>query len=91
MYNDYCKTDACCVPVTLDSMKNIVIEIHDHAMKERKMAFDIYKNLFGEIPNDKIYGNDNNEIECAFDVLVNINEIERDTLEALNAVIGRIG
>ena len=89
MYNDTCKTDSCCVPEPVASMKNIVIEIHDHAMKAREMSFDIYKKLFGEIPSEKIY--DKNEIECAFDALVDINRIEMDTLEALYAVIGRIG
>ena len=89
MYNDTCKTDACCAPEPVASMKNIVIEIHDHAMKAREMSFDIYKKLFGEIPSEQIC--DKNEIECAFDALVDINRIERDTLEVLYAVIGRIG
>ena len=89
MYNDACKTDACCAPEPVDSMKNIVIEIHDQAMKARQMAFDIYKKLFGEIPSDQIC--DKNEIECAFDALVGISRIEGDTLEVLYAVIGKIG
>ena len=89
MYNDACKTDACCAPKPVDSMKNIVIEIHDHAMKARQIAFDIYKKLFGEIPSDQIC--DKNGIECAFDALVDINRIEVATLEVLYDVIGRIG
>lgn len=89
MCNDACKTDACCVPEPVASMKNIVIEIHDHAVKARQIAFDIYKKLFGEIQSEQICYK--NEIECAFDALVDINRIERDTLEVLFAVIGRIG
>ena len=43
MYNDNCKQEGCSVPGTVDSMKNVILEIHDHAMKAREMAFDIYK------------------------------------------------
>ena len=87
MYNDNCKQEGCSVPVPVDSMKNVILEIHDHAMKAREMAFDIYKKLFGTMPSDS----DNPKIECAFDALIDINRIEKDTLEALYAVIGRIG
>lgn len=89
MYNDNCKTDApCCdVKVPVDSMKNTIMEIHDHAMKAREMAFDIYKKLFGTMPSDP----DNPKIECAFDALIDINRIERGTSEILCAVIQRIG
>lgn len=89
MYNDTCKTDACCAPEPIDSMKNIVIKIYDQAMKTRQVAYDIYKKLFGEIPSDPIC--DKNEIECAFDTLVDISRTEGVTLEILHAVIGRIG
>lgn len=89
MYNDNCKTDAtcCAVQAPADSMKSTICEIHDHAMKAREMAFDIYKKLFGTMPSDP----DNPKIECAFDALNGINRIEKDTLEILCAVIQRIG
>ena len=89
MYNDTCKTDACCVPEPVDSMKNVILEIHDRAMKAREMAFDIYKKLFGESPSDQIC--DKNEIKCAFDALGDINRMEKETLDVLYAVIERIG
>lgn len=87
MYNDDCKTDACCAPKPADSMKNVILEIHDSAMEARQMAFDIYKKLFGEIKDEGVEG----EVNCAFDVLGKINRMEKETLEALYAVIERIG
>ena len=89
MYNDNCKPEGCSVPVSTDSMKNLILEIHDRAMKARQMAFDIYKKLFGESPSDQIC--DKDEIECAFDALGKINRMEKETLEVLYAVIEKIG
>ena len=88
MYNDNCKQEGCSVPVPADSMKNVILEIHDRAMKAREMAFDIYKKLFGTIPSDVVEGE---SVGCAFDALFDINGIEKDTMEVLYAVIGRIG
>ena len=88
MYNDNCKQEGCSVPVPVDSMKNVMLEIHDQAMKARQMASDIYKKLFGTIPSDVVEGE---SVGCAFDALFDINGIEKDTLEVLYAVIGRIG
>ena len=90
MYNDNCKQEGCVAPVPVDSMKNVILEIHDHAMKARQMAFDIYKKLFGAIPGDVGVDKDK-AVGCAFDALFDINGIEKDTLEVLYAVIGRIG
>ena len=90
MYNDNCKQEDCAVPVPVDSMKNVILEIHDHAMKARQMAFDIYKKLFGAIPDDVGVDKDK-AVGCAFDALFDITGIEKDTLEVLYAVIGRIG
>ena len=90
MYNDNCKQDGCVAPAPVDSMKNVILEIHDHAMKARQMAFDIYKKLFGAIPDDVGVDKDK-AVGCAFDALFDINGIEKDTLEVLYAVIGRIG
>ena len=90
MYNDNCKQEGCSVPVPVDSMKNVILEIHDHAMKARQMAFDIYKKLFGVIPNDVGVDKDK-AVGGAFDALFDINGMEKDTLEVLYAVIGRIG
>ena len=87
MYNDNCKTELCNDSGPVDSMRNIVGEIHDHAMKARQMAFDIYKKLFGEIKDEGV----EREVNCAFDALVNINRMEKETLEVLYAVIERIG
>lgn len=87
MYNDNCKQECCVAPVPVDSLKNVILEIQDNAFKAREMAFDIYKKLFGTMPSDP----DNQKIECAFDALIDINRIERDTLETLCAVIQRIG
>ena len=90
MYNDNCKQEGCSVPVPVDSMKNVILEIYDHAMKARQMAFDIYKKLFGAIPGDVGVDKDK-AVGCAFDALFDINGMEKDTLEVLYAVIGRIG
>ena len=88
MYNDNCKPEGCAVPAPVDSMKNIVAEIYDCAVKEREMVFDIHRKLFGKIPIDV---NDDKEVGCAFDALIDINRIETETLEVLYVVIGRIG
>ena len=90
MYNDNCKQEGCSVQVPVDSMKNVILEIHDHAMKARQMAFDIYKKLFGAIPDDVgVYKE--KAVGCAFDALIDICRIEKETLEVLFAVIERIG
>lgn len=88
MYNDNCKPEGCAVPAAVESMKNIVVGIRDHAVKAREMAFVIHKKLFGTIPIDV---NDDKEVGCAFDALIDICRIEKETLEVLYAVIERIG
>ena len=88
MYNDKCKPDVCAVPEHVDSMKDIVVGIHNSAVKAREMAFVIHKNLFGTIPTDV---NDDKEVGCAFDALIDICRIEKETLDVLYAVIERIG
>ena len=88
MYNDNCKQEGCAVPVPVDSMKNVILEIHDHATKAREMAFDIHKKLFGTLPSS---AEDGENIDCAFDAITDIKRIEIDTLDVLYAVIGRIG
>ena len=88
MYNDNCKQEGCAVPVPVDSMKNVIVEIQDNAFKAREMAFDIYKKLFGTLPSS---ADDGAKIDCAFDALADIKRIEMDTLEVLYSVIGRIG
>lgn len=88
MYNDNCKQEGCSVPVTVDSMKNVIVEIQDNAFKAREMAFDIYKKLFGTLPSSV---EDGAKIDCAFDALTDIKRIEIETLDVLYAVIGRIG
>ena len=90
MYNDNCKQEGCVAPVPVDSMKNVILEIHDHAMKARQMSFDIYKKLFGATPEDVCVDKDR-AVGCAFDALADIKRIEMETLEVLYAVIGRIG
>ena len=90
MYNDNCKQEGCAVPVPVDSMKNVILEIHENAVKAREMAFDIYKNLFGTgtLPSSVEAGA---KIDCAFDAITDIKKIEIETLEVLYSVIGRIG
>ena len=88
MYNDNCKQDGCVAPVPVDSMKNVILEINDNALKAREMAFDIYKKLFGTLPSG---ADDGAKIECALDALTDIKRIEIDTLDVLYAVVGRIG
>ena len=88
MYNDNCKQEGCSVPVPVDSMKNVILEIHDHAMKAREMAFDIYKKLFGTLPSG---ADDVAKIDCALDALTDIKRIEIETLDVIYAVIEKIG
>ena len=88
MYNDNCKQEGCSVPVPVDSMKNVILGIHDNALKEREMAFDIYKKLFGTLPSS---AEDGAKIDCAFDALTDIKRIEIETLDVLYAVIEKIG
>lgn len=88
MYNDNCKQEGCAVPVPADSMKNVILEIHENALKAREMAFDIYKKLFGTLPSSV---DDGAKIDCAFDALADIKRIEIETLDVLYNVIGRIG
>ena len=88
MYNDNCKQEGCAVPVAADSMKNVILEIHENAVKAREMAFDIYKKLFGTLPSG---AEDGAKIDCALDALTDIKRIEIETLDVLYAVIGRIG
>ena len=88
MYNDNCKQEGCVNPVPVDSMKNVILEIHDNAMKAREMAFDIYKKLFGTVPSG---AEDGAKIDCAFDALTDIKRIEAETMEALYSVIEKIG
>ena len=88
MYNDNCKQEGCVAPVPVDSMKNVILEIHDNALKAREMAFDIYKKLFGTLPSG---AEDGAKIECALDALTDIKRIEIETLDVLYAVIEKIG
>ena len=88
MYNDNCKQEVCAVPVPADSMKNVILEIHENALKAREMAFDIYKKLFGTLPSG---AEDGAKIDCALDALTDIKRIEIDTLDVLYAVIEKIG
>ena len=88
MYNDNCKQEGCSVPVPVDSMKNVIVEIQDNALKAREVAFCIYKNLFGALPSSV---EDGAKIDCAFDALTDIKRIEIETLDVLYAVIEKIG
>ena len=88
MYNDNCKQEGCAVPVPADSMKNVILEIHENALKAREMAFDIYKKLFGTLPSS---AEDGGKIDCALDALTDIKRIEIETLDVLYAVIEKIG
>ena len=88
MYNDNCKQEGCAVSATADSMKNVILEIHENALKAREVAFCIYKNLFGELPSN---AEDGAKIDCAFDAITDIKRIEIETLDVLYAVIEKIG
>lgn len=90
MYNNNCVVDEkCCVngPEQNQSLKDAICEITENACKEREMAFAIYKNLFGEMPNNF----ESMKVECAHDALINIKQIERETLDILLSVINRMG
>ena len=88
MYNDNCEQAGCAVPVPVDSMKNVILEIHESAFKAREMVFDLHKKLFGTFPSS---AEDGAKIDCAFDALTDIKRIEIETLDVLYAVIEKIG
>ena len=90
MYNNNRDVDAnCCVnvPEPHPSLNDSIREIMEKACKAREMAFDIYKNLFGEMPNNF----ESMKVECANDALININQIEIETLDILLSVINGVG
>lgn len=88
MYNEPCKVDETCREQDpVDSMKNILIEILDRAVKAREMAVFIHKNLFGQSPIIEGDGS----VESIFDIILEIKKIEKDTMEILYGVINRIG
>ena len=92
MYNDDCNykvpVEGCAVPAPSESMKDVIMELHDMTMKARSMSEEIGYNLFGMEPVKECEtARDGN---CAFDALCETRRITKYLLENLYSVIQRI-
>ena len=92
MYEDNCNckvpVEGCAVPAPSETMKDVIMELHDMTMKARSMAEEIGHKLFGMEPIKECEtARDGN---CAFDALCETRMITKYLLENLYSVIQRI-
>ena len=92
MHDDNCNykvhVEDCAVPAPSESMKDVIMELHDMTMKARSMSEEIRDKLFGMEPvKDCEAARDGN---CAFDALCETRRITKYLLENLYSVIQRI-
>ena len=92
MHNDNCNckttVEGCAVPAPSESMKDVIMELHDMSMKARSMSEEIRDKLFGMEPVKECEtARDGN---CAFDALCETRRITKYLLENLYSVIQRI-
>ena len=92
MYGDNCNckvpVEGCAVPAPSESMKDVIMELHEMTMKARSMSEDIREKLFGmEQVKECETALDGN---CAFDALCETRRITKYLLENLYSVIQRI-
>ena len=92
MYDDNCNykvpVEGCAVPAPSESMKDVIMELHDMTMKARSMSEEIGGKLFGMEPIKECEtARDGN---CAFDALCETRRITKYLLENLYSVIQRI-
>lgn len=92
MYNDNCNykvpVEGCAVPDASESMKDVIIELHDMTMKARSMSEEIGYKLFGMEPVKEC--ETSRDASCAFDALSETRSITKYLLENLYSVIQRI-
>ena len=80
--------DGCAVPAPSESMKDVIMELHDMTMKARSMSEVIGYKLFGmELIKECETAHDGN---CAFNALCETRRITKYLLENLYSVIQRI-
>ena len=92
MYDDNCNckvpVEGCAVPDPSESMKDVIMELHDMTMKASSMSEEIGYKLFGmESVKECETSRDGN---CAFDALCETRRITKYLLENLYSVIQRI-
>ena len=92
MHDDNCNykvhVEDCAVPAPSESMKDVIMELHDMTMKARSMSEEIRDKLFGMEPVKECEAaRDGN---CAFDALCETRRITKYLLENLYSVIQRI-
>ena len=92
MNNDNCNykvpVEGCAVQAPSESMKDVIVELHDMSMKARSMSEEIRDKLFGMEPiKDCETASDGN---CAFGALCETRRITKYLLENLYSVIQRI-
>ena len=92
MYDDNCNykvpVEGCAVPDPSESMKDVIMELHDMTMKASSMSEEIGYKLFGmEAVKECETSRDGN---CAFDALCETRRITKYLLENLYSVIQRI-
>ena len=92
MYDDNCNCKApvegCAVPAPSESMKDVIMELHDMTMKARSMSEEIGYKLFGMEPVKEC--ETSRDVNCAFDALCETRRITKYLLENLYSVIQRI-
>ena len=92
MYDDNCNyrvpVEGCAVPDPSESMKDVIMELHDMSMKARSMSEEIRDKLFGMEPVKKC--EEARDGNCAFDALCDTRRIANYVLETLYAVLQRI-
>lgn len=92
MHNDNCNckvpVGGCDVPAPYESMKDVILDLHDKMMKARAMSEDISVKLFGINPT--ACGDNQIEVNCAHDALCDTRRIANYVLETLYAVLQRI-
>ena len=92
MHNDNCSykvpVEGCGVPAPSESMKDVIMELHDMSMKARSMSEEIRDKLFGMEPVKEC--ETVHEGNCAFDALCETRRITKYLLENLYSVIQSI-
>ena len=92
MHDDNCNykvhVEDFAVPAPSESMKDVIMELHEMTMKARSMSEEIRDKLFGMEPIKEC--ETSRDGNCAFDALCETRMITKYLLENLYSVIQRI-
>ena len=92
MHDDNCNykvpVEGSAAPAPPESMKDVIMELHDMNMKARSMSEEIGYKLFGMEPVKEC--ETSRDGNCAFDALCETRRITKYLLENLYSVIQRI-